>query len=472
MRLLWWAAPADVARLVPDLHEVWLSLLPRMPQGSSGGALLPGGEQMTAPTLVSLFSGAGGLDLGLEMAGFDTVSVTDMDADCIKTLQASQEARIPIPGWDGRTFFERANILRARVEELRPEDLRRSGDRRRVPDLMAGGPPCQPFSSSGKLLSVVDPRGRLFEDFVRLAEGLRPRVILFENVRGLVTAPGPTGVPGEALSLVKGSFEDIGYATRFALLNAADFGAPQRRVRMFMLASRSCGLPGFPESTHSDGPVSSLFGSLASWVTLGEFLATQPPPEPAEVVQPSAELARSLASVREGSGLKSPGAREATRPGGHWGYKQGTFVADLSRPARTVTAATTQDWIREHHGRLRRLTWRECAGLQGFPDGWRFSGNLASKYRQIGNAVPSVFGLVLGRAVLAALSTSGRSRPTSAPLPPSFREAIAYTQRERSRNGESRRRAAELLAAGADLRTVKGLGSAEPPSRDPRTEAP
>ena len=106
------------------------------------------------------------------------------------------------------------------------------------PDLLAGGPPCQPFSSAGKMASVSDPRGRLFEHFVRLAESLKPKLILFENVRGLITARRPKGEPGEVVDLVKRAFERIGYATTFALLNAADFGGPQRRVRCFMMATR------------------------------------------------------------------------------------------------------------------------------------------------------------------------------------------------------------------------------------------
>jgi len=313
------------------------------------------------------------------------------------------------------------------------------------------------------MLSLNDPRGRLFEHFVRLAKGLRPRAILFENVRGLVTALGPRGEPGEALSLVKEAFESIGYATTFALLNAADYGAPQRRVRLFMMATRDAALPLFPLASHGEDAETTLFSESLPWVALGDFLKTMPVADEVDVDLPSPALAELLKSVHGGSGLKSAGTREATRPGGHWGYKQGTFVADLTRPARTVTAAATQDWIRDRTRRLRRLTWRECAALQGFPTDWQFVGNKASRFRQIGNAVPVVFGRLLGGAIASVLNGERRSRkPASAPWPSDFAVAVEYTKREHKRNGPSRSAAKAAIAEGRTTAAeAKGLGSAE-----------
>lgn len=414
-----------------------------------------------APTLVSLFTGGGGLDIGLELAGFKTVTAVDADADCVATLEANQ-ARSRA-GHQQSGFLAHAKILHASVEDLTPESLRPAAvGKDWTPDVVAGGPPCQPFSSAGRMLSLNDPRGRLFEHFVRLAKGLKPRVILFENVRGLVTAVGPNGEPGEALALVKEAFESIGYATTFALLNAADYGAPQRRVRLFMMATRDTPLPTFPSSTHAESARATLFGRPLPWVTLGDFLQNMPDADEADIDVPSQALGELLRSVAGGSGLKSAGTREATRPGGHWGYKQGTFVADLSKPARTVTAAATQDWIRDKTGRLRRLTWRECAALQGFPSDWQFAGNKVSRFKQIGNAVPTVFGRVLGEAILLALREERRRRPSSAPWPANFAVAVNYTKREHKRNGPSRVAAKVAIAEGRTTASeVKGLGSAE-----------
>jgi len=397
--------------------------------------------------MVSVFTGAGGLDIGLELAGFCTVAACDSDQDCVETLKQNKAARISIPAQEGQTFLEGARLIGAPIEDVSASDLRPRGARRSWrPDLLVGGPPCQPFSSAGRQQSVRDPRGVLFLEFVRLARELRPRLVLFENVRGLVTARGPRKVPGEVLNSIKEAFEEIGYATNVAVLNAADYGAPQRRVRLFILASRQAPLPQFPEPTHSARGESTLFGSRKPWVTLGEFLASHPRPEQNEIVRPSEKLAPLLEDLANGSGLKSPGVAEPTRPGGHWGYKQGTFIADLAKPARTVTAASTQDWVRLRGGELRRLSLAECASLQGFPREWRFSGSRASQFRQIGNAVPAVFGQVLGSALLDALhNIRPRTRARSAPLPPAVKSAVKYATRDDERNGISRVRSARFV---------------------------
>jgi DNA (cytosine-5)-methyltransferase 1 len=400
------------------------------------------------PTMVSLFSGAGGLDIGLEEAGFETASATDWDGDCIRTLHANQAQRLPVRGRSGRLHFAGARIVEADLVDVKGSDLF-AGNL----DLLVGGPPCQPFSSSGKQRSVLEGRGRLFEHFARIAQELRPRIILYENVRGLVTARGRTGRPGEALAEVQAAFEEIGYAVRFGLLNAADFGAPQRRVRLFMVGTRDMALPPFPEPTHGREPRPTLFGRLQPWVSLSEFLVALPSPAPEEIVRPSDRLEPQLRDLPCGCGLKSQGRAEPTRPGGHWGYRQGTFIADLKLPARTVTAAASQDWIRLPDNSLRRLTLRECAGLQGFPMEWRFVGSKASQFRQVGNAVPSVFGRAIGGVLVQALQEASKEHPVSAPLPAGFTAAIQYTQRDHARNAVARQRTnriiQEALRAGA-----------------------
>jgi len=178
---------------------------------------------------------------------------------------------------------------------------------------------------------------------------------------------------------------------------------------------------------------------------LRDLLTKIPDPDPKDVVRPSEQLENQLRDLPCGSGLKSYGRSEPTRPGGHWGYKQGTFVADQNLPARTVTAASTQDWIRLPDGSLRRLTIAECSALQGFPRKWEFAGSKASQFRQIGNAVPSVFGRVLGAGLLQALDHPIVRRPKSAPLPDEFKAAVAYTTRDHERNAVARPRTNDLI---------------------------
>lgn len=388
-----------------------------------------------SPKVVSLFAGAGGCDIGLENAGFVSHAATDYDETCIESLNVNKQARIPVVGKrsDG-SYLETTTIIQAPVADLQASDL---WSNEQPPDLLVGGPPCQPFSSAGRQKSVDDSRGRLFEDFVRLADALSPRLLLFENVRGLVTARGPSGKPGEALYLVRQAFEEIGYATTFGLLNAADFGLPQRRIRLFMMGSRDHRLPVFPKPTHAEQPHPDLFRPLQPWVTLGDFLASREEPGDNEVTFPSKVLAAELSDLPDGSGLKSKGAKEPTRPGGHWGYRQGTFIADQNLPARTVTASSSQDWIRDRRGRLRRLTVGEAAGLQGFPPCWKFSGSKARQYRQIGNAVPPPLAQVLGESLYEALQHECRF-VESEPFPDYMRAAITYTRKEDRRNGVAR----------------------------------
>lgn len=258
--------------------------------------------------------------------------------------------------------------------------------------------------------------------------------------------------------MVRRAFEKIGYSTKFALLNAADFGVPQRRVRLFMIGTQEGPMPEFPAPTHHDGRGHAA--GRSPWVSLREHLAKCPEPSEDEIVEPTDALANRLREIPDGSGLRSPGARERTRPGGHWGYRQGTFVADLDRPARTVTASPTQDWVRVG-GTTRRLTERECAGLQGFPAAWVFCGGKSSRFRQIGNAVPARLGDVLGACICDALSRSPETvQPVSEPFPEAFSAAIAYTLREEKSNGPSRMSVRRLQAAGrVEQSRIKGTGS-------------
>lgn len=385
-------------------------------------------HKLTAPSVVDLFAGAGGLSSSLEAVGWRSVAAVDIDADAANTLRLNQ-ARGHLNG----TKIIQADIRELSAKEVRP--ARVSSTWR--PDLLAGGPPCQPFSSAGRMKGLSDPRGRLFHEFVRLADELRPRFVLFENVAGLVTAKTSTGHVGGVLKRIQREFEAIGYACRFDLLNAADFGAPQRRVRLYMIASRHERLPEFPEPTHSRD---QTLGRLP-WVSLGEFLAKQPRPAFDDIVRPNSRRAAELAALTPGTGLKSGGIVEANRPSGHWGYRQDCFMADPSLPSRTIRAASTPDWLRIHANDIRRLTWRECANLQGFPLDWEFVGTSSSRFRQIGNAVQSHIGRAIGAMLYEAVESKQRARPVSAEWPASFMKRVRYTAMEEVVNGAHRRAA-------------------------------
>jgi DNA (cytosine-5)-methyltransferase 1 len=155
-------------------------------------------------------------------------------------------------------------------------------------------------------------------------------------------------------------------------------------------------------------------------------------------------MAEELAGISPGSGVKSPGKAERTRPNGHWGYKQGAFVADPMQAARTVTASAQQDWIRDHVHGLRRLAPRECSAIQSFPKSWRFEGSLLSQYRLIGNAVPPLLAEAIGKSLLehARLAETPQIDKFDdlMPLPAKLVYHIRYTEREEASNGLSRRK--------------------------------
>jgi len=273
---------------------------------------------------------------------------------------------------------------------------------------------------------------------LRIAKDLEPRWLLFENVRGLLTARGHDGVPGSALSYLRETLQKKGWLSKVSLLNAADFGVPQRRVRLILLGYRAGDEPCFPAASHAlDGA-----DGKTPWVTLGQCLSKVEAPTEEEIIRPSGKMAIELADLAPGTGAKSMGKKEATRPGGHWGYKQGAFIADTEKAARTVTASSQQDWIRDPELGLRRPCPRECAAIQTFPADWVLVGKRSAQYRLIGNAVPPTLGAALGATLAESVrmdAPKAKGNEKLAPLPEKLQAAISYTIKEDLRNGPSRR---------------------------------
>jgi DNA (cytosine-5)-methyltransferase 1 len=393
---------------------------------------------------ISLFAGAGGLDLGLEAAGWNCLYASDIDPQAVAVLSANQKARHSL---GSRAKFSGTIIEQADVRKLTGKSiLSAAGASRGDVPLLAGGPPCQSWSSAGHQLGFNDPRGQLWSDFVRLADEMDVRYLLFENVRGLLTARGDDGVPGSALATIRSKLAEIGFNTAVMLLNAADFGLPQRRVRLFILGYRAGDAPNFPLPTHSKHGAAD---GLLPWVPLSAALSAIAPLSAKEVIRPTGKLAVDLQDIAPGSGVKSMGKPEATRPGGHWGYKQGAFVTDPTMPARTVTASAQQDWIRDEIHGIRRLAPRECAALQTFPKDYIWPSRAVDQYRLIGNSVPPMLAQILGQELAKTVWSAAPLKLVNAPvdlapLPARLEAAIAYTKREEKANGHSRRMAPVL----------------------------
>ena len=388
-------------------------------------------------TAVSIFSGAGGLDIGFEQAGFHIVSAVEIHPRYFSTLKTNQDKKIPVPNFQGKTYLAGTTLINADIANVSGTDLGAEEI-----DCLIGGPPCQAFSSAGKQQSIFDSRGTLIYEYLRILKELNPKTFLFENVRGLVTAKGINAEPGEILTGLLSEFSKLGYNCKVALLNAAEFGAYQRRVRCFIIGSRLAAAPDFPDPQFAEKEEISILPELCrkKWRTLGDFLSVYADTDEANWVFPSEALYEEMKLIPEGKGLRSKGRVEATRPGGHWGYKQGTFIADLSKPARTVTGSSCQDWIRLEDGTLRRITMKEAAALQGFPPEWVFSGSKTDMFQQIGNAVPTVFGKLLGEVLAKYISGGYLAYPTSNEinLPQNIAENIRYTKYDGEKNGAYR----------------------------------
>ena len=370
----------------------------------------------------SFFSGAMGLDLGLEAAGLHPTLVNDVDPHCCDTIRRNRPD---------------LQLIDRSIADLTAETLyrlRRMGGREVY--MMVGGPPCQSFSPGGKRTSLSDPRGNLIYEYLRLIREVLPRYFLLENVANLTTAalrhrpiaerPGkhwnlkrydtewengdgstpPLAEDEKSGSAIRQILEDVaqlGYHVSFAVLDAADYGAPQHRLRFMMVGSRESPAPMCPSPTHGFGlrPQRTVRDAI--------YHLRHDPGAGSQYTAPVRSL---FALVPEGGCWRDLPAdlhREAL--GGAWdagGGKTG-FYRRLSwnAPSPTITTAANRKGSAMCHPTAHRpVSVRECAALQGFPDDWFFSGSMSTQYRQIGNAVP----VPLARAVAGAFTAQRPNR--------------------------------------------------------------
>jgi DNA (cytosine-5)-methyltransferase 1 len=345
--------------------------------------------------VISLFTGAGGLDYGFEAAGFVTAAAVEMDARCIQTLRASR------PDWAviGR------DIARVKVSEILDAAQLGVGDA----DVLIGGPPCQPFSKSGFWANgaakrLDDPRAGTLKDYLRILGGTLPRVFLLENVEGL----GFRG-KAEALGLIEAQLQQINarHGTRYkpsiAVLNAADFGIPQVRRRMFVIGSRDGGTFRFPTATHVDPRTVDKFDNRPRYRTAWEALQDFDEPTDLGLI-PKGKWADLLPSIPEGQNY----LWHTDRGGGEqlfgWRRRYWSFLLKLAKdqPSWTIQAQPGPA-TGPFHWNNRRLSVEEMARLQTFPRNIKFCGTYSDGQSQLGNAVPSLLAEVLAREISTQL---------------------------------------------------------------------
>ncbi len=337
---------------------------------------------MTAAGLaISLFSGAGGLDLGVEAAGFHVAAAVELDSDAADTMEKNF------------TGLERA-VLRRNIMELPTRELLRTAGLRRGarPDLLVGGPPCTPFSKSGFWLEWkrdgLDPDASLLQAYTRVLAETRPRAFILENVYAL-TYRNRASAP--AFERLLREIEAAGYHFRWGVLNAADYGVPQLRPRLFVVGvPRRSTLPQLPEPTHS-GPWErrTRIDLAQAHVTAGQALAgLVTTPEREEVIR--GQYGHLLPGIPPGDNyLFYTAKRGHPQPVFDWRSRYWSFLLKLSpdRPSPTIQAQPGPN-VGPFHWENRRLRVPELRRLFTFPDDFEFVGKRSSVQAQIGNAVP------------------------------------------------------------------------------------
>ncbi len=348
------------------------------------------------PKVVSLFSGAGGIDYGLEAAGFETAVALEIDHDCCETLTRSR------PKWQ---VIEK-NIFDTPTDEI----FERGGLKRAEIDLLVGGPPCQPFSkagywSRGDSLRLDDPRAHTLSAYMRVVEEALPKVFLLENVEGLAFAGKDEGLrllTKQVTAINKRTQSN--YVPVVQIVSAAEYGVPQLRERVIMVAARDGTRFKFPAPTHrsqEDGDVAPTLSKCSlppfrtAWDALGDLQT-----DPAESLEVRGKWADLLPSIPEGSNYLYHTDRGDGLPLFGWRRRYWSFLLKLAknRPSWTIQAQPGPA-IGPFHWKNRRLSIRELCRLQTFPENVTIIGGRTSQQRQLGNAVPSLLAEVLGRAI-------------------------------------------------------------------------
>lgn len=316
--------------------------------------------------VISLFSGAGGMDLGFVRAGYEIVWANDCWSDAVETYKQNLGD----------------NICCTDIAEI---------DAATIPnaDILIGGFPCQGFSVANMNRHTGDKRNLLYQQFLRVLEAKKPKFLLAENVKGILSLG-----QGRVFKMILTDFAGIGYEIQYAVLNAADYGVPQRRERVFLFGKRTdveARLKFPPPTTHAPRELALLTGKIP-WIGVAEALRDIPDPEKPHMLQ------------------NHDYTRYKLRFNGYLGHR--TIDGDL--PAPTITARGDDKGgvvILHHPGNKRRLSAREAAIVQSFPIDYNFFGCKTTIYRQVANAVPPK----LAEAVARWLATSLQGWKSSSP---------------------------------------------------------
>lgn len=371
-------------------------------------------------TVISLFSGSGGIDIGLEQAGFKTLVCVDNATDCRVTLKHNRPEWVIFDSTEKEVNGEIIQREPGNIREIDPEELLAAAEKKKGEvTLVVGGAPCQPFSNIGKKQGKDDERnGDLFLEFVRMVRGIEPQAFIFENVAGITQKRH-----SEVIDYMKEKFKGMDYGISHTILNAANYGVPQRRERFFLIGIKNVEKPAFPLPTH--------FKDLRSWSVFTKDFDVKPGHVPEDwvtvddtfkalprnykkrndyaVMNISDVVLERMKHVKQGQNFKVLPMNmrpNCWKNGKHLGSDTfGRLIADL--PSVTIRTAAYNPskgrYIHPHEDR--GLNTIEMAAIQGYPYEWTFKSlgrervTLVSAGKQIGNAVPPPLAKVLGLAI-------------------------------------------------------------------------
>lgn len=343
---------------------------------------------------ISLFSGAGGMDIGVQQAGFDVLACCELDSHCCETLRENIKR-------ENRQTTVYAGDIKLLSPQQMLDDL---GMPVGAIDLLFGGPPCQAFSQIGKQQSMLDDRGELLFQMIRFAKVIQPRAVMIEQVKGLLTAKDLSGKRGGVFEMLINQLEHLGYVPKWRVMLAAEYGVAQLRERIIIVATKKPNGFQFPDPTNSKpSNTQDLFG-LPPYKTVGEALlglhapivktnTTTIPDDSHYDVTPKRDRER-IHGVPEGKNLSSQTHLPKEQIGGLTKKDTTKFLRlDRSKPSNTLRGGE----IFFHPTEDRYLTPREYMRIHGYPDSYVLRGPIRGRtgtvkdldqHRQVGNSVP------------------------------------------------------------------------------------
>lgn len=399
-------------------------------------AVNPSCQSLPTRKAISLYTGAGGLDLGFEAAGFETRVAVEMDNDCVATLRHNRD-------WP---------VIHRSIHEVSSSKLlMTAGLRVGEADVLIGGPPCQPFSkcgywASGDAARLADPRASTVEAYLRVLRDTKPRAYLMENVAGLAFRGKDEGIRliREIVAAINRE-QGTAYGVELLVLNAADFGVPQARERAFLVGARDGARLGQIAPTHRqvnladqaqfeltldqplELPQNELFPNelrqkrpqalsryRTAWDAIGDLENDN---DPALLVR--GKWADLLPSIPEGCNYLYHTERGEGLPLFGWRRRFWNFLLKLAKdqPSWTLTAQPGPA-TGPFHWKNRRLSARELCRLQTIPDSYRVSGAITSVQRQLGNAVPSALAELIALRMRRLFNENSLPETDAALIPP------------------------------------------------------